>query len=59
MRSSQEEIIKTIENDWIRTALVRFVSAASDTKIDVGDEVLIFREKYVPKWEGPYMVARS
>lgn len=58
MRSAPDELIKTIANNRIMTALIRNVSDATDAEIDVGDEVLMFRGKPASKWEGPYIVTR-
>lgn len=58
MHSARDEIIKTKANDCIKTAFIRNVSAVADAKIDVGDEELMFPEKFVLKWEGLYIATK-
>lgn len=56
LRTAKSEMARLISRARLETALSRRVPAAADVDIQIGDEVLWFRDKPVGRWTGPFIV---
>lgn len=56
MQSVRAEMAKLVAKARVHVALSRNVPTAVDANIRILDQVLVFREKPVNKWMGPYKV---
>lgn len=56
MKDTRDEVVKLVARTRLAMASTSNVPAAADTDIKVGDKVLMFREKPVGKWSGPFVV---
>lgn len=57
MVNARKEMSMLVARDRVDRALRLNVPFAVDREVGIGDEALMFREKPVGKWVGPYMVA--
>lgn len=56
IRTVTDELSKIVAVHQIKVALSKISQQDADSVIGIGDEVLMFREKPVGKWAGPYLV---
>lgn len=56
MQSARTEMTKIVAKTRVHVALSKNVPAAADAAIRILDKVLVYREKPVNKWLGPYNV---
>lgn len=56
MHSAKMKMMAILSQAGLQTALNSAVPTAADNQFRVGDEVLMYREKPVNKWIGPYIV---
>lgn len=56
MRTARDEMLRTVARARLRTALRTRVPRATDADVAAGMAVLVFREKPVNCWVGPYTI---
>lgn len=59
MIAARKEATQLIAQSRIATAIRRSVPAAADSAIQIGEEVLMYREKPIGKWVGPFIVEQT
>lgn len=56
IRAARREMSGLIPTDCIKMALARDVPSAADAVLNEGAEVLMYREKPIAEWMGPYII---